>query len=77
MDRQWCSQQLYHFIAAKMEGLALAIVRNLQNSDHRGVKAWYRIMRDAEGKEDQRVQELADKLFTQPQKMSSAEGFEK
>ena len=57
-----------------MEGSALTIVSNLKNDLRtRGVRAWYRIMREAEGPEYTQLQELTEKVFGQGQKSVTAE----
>ena len=54
-----------------MEGSAR---RNLKNNLRtRGVRAWYRIMREAEGQEDTMLQELTEKVIKQDQKTVTAE----
>ena len=48
-EEEWCSEQLYALLAQKMERAALAILRNQgTHGGVRGVRAWYRIMREAE-----------------------------
>ena len=47
-----------------MEGSALTIVRNQKKGrSTRGVRAWYRIMREAEGQDDTKLQELTEQVF--------------
>ena len=47
---KWCSEKLYQMLVQKTECPAPAIVRNLNtHGKARGLSAWYRTMREAEG----------------------------
>ena len=73
-NQQWFNEKLYYFVAGNMEGSALTIVRNLKNNiKAHCVRAWYRIMREAKGQEDTKLQELTEKVFGQGQKAVAAE----
>ena len=49
-EEEWCGEELYQLLVQKCDGPALAIVRN-QNTlgKARGLIAWFRMLRDAEG----------------------------
>ena len=49
-DEEWCSEQLYQLLVQKCEGPALDIIRNQNTKGKaRGLIAWYRTLREAEG----------------------------
>ena len=63
-DEEWCSEQLYLMLVQKAEGPALAIIRNLNTHvKARGLSAWYRTMRDAEGQVEVKKDEITEKVY--------------
>ena len=63
-EEEWCSEQLYQLLVKKREGGALAIVRNLNTRGRaRGLIAWYRTLREAEGQVDTKKVEITEKVF--------------
>ena len=63
-EEVWCSEQLYQLLVQKTEGPALAIVRNLNtHGKARGLSAWYRTMRDAEGQVEVKKDDITEKVF--------------
>ena len=63
-EEEWCSEQLYQLLVQKGEGKALAIVRN--QSTHgkaRGLVAWYRTLREAEGQVKTKRSEITERVF--------------
>ena len=63
-DEEWCGEQLYQLLVQKCEDKALAIIRN-QNSlgKARGLIAWYRILREAEGQVETKKIEITERVF--------------
>ncbi len=63
-EEEWCGEELYQFLVQKCEGPALAVVRN-QNTlgKARGLIAWYRTLRDAEGQVETKKTEITEKVF--------------
>ena len=72
-DEEWCGEQLYLLLVQKCEGPALAIVRN-QNTHGkaRGLVAWYRTLRDAEGQVETKRSDITEKLFYSGRKAVAA-----
>ena len=72
-EEEWCSQQLYQLLVQKCEGSALAIVRN-QNTQGkaRGMIAWYRTLREAEGQVETKKQDITEKVFYSGRKAVAA-----
>ena len=70
---EWCNEQLYQLLVQKCEGPALAIVRN-QNTQGkaRGLIAWYRTLRDAEGQVETKRSEIIEKVFNSGRKAVAA-----
>ena len=63
-EEEWCSEQLYALLVQKMEGAALAMIRNQGTHGRvRGVRAWYRIMREAEGQLVTKRDEITRNVF--------------
>ena len=49
-EEEWCSEQLYQLLVQKCEGPALDIIRKQNTKGKaRGLIAWYRTLREAEG----------------------------
>ncbi len=73
-DEEWCGEQLYQLLVQKCEGPALAIVRS-QNTHGkaRGLVAWYRTLRDAEGQVETKRSEITDKVFYSGRKAVAAQ----
>ena len=62
-DQQWCLSELYHLLSRKTKDGPKMIVRNLESlAVSRGARAWYRIVREAEGQIEARAAELTEKL---------------
>ena len=63
-DEEWCGEQLYQLLVQKCEGKALAIIRN-QNTlgKARGLIAWYRTLREAEGQVETKKIEITERVF--------------
>ena len=62
-NQQWCCDELYHVLARKTEHGPKMFVRNLESlTKSRGARAWYRIVREAEGQIETRKTELTEKL---------------
>ena len=72
-DEEWCSEQLYQMLVQKTEVPALAIIRNLNtHGKARGLSAWYRTMRDAEGQVEVKKDEITEKVFYSGRKAVAA-----
>ncbi len=63
-EEEWCGEELYQLLVQKCEGPALAIVRN-QNTlgKARGLIAWFRTVRDAEGQVKEKMSEITERVF--------------
>jgi hypothetical protein len=62
-NQQWCCDELYHLLARKTQDGPKMFVRNLESlTVSRGARAWYRIVREAEGQIEARSTELTEKL---------------
>ncbi len=63
-EEEWCGEELYQLLVQKCDGPALAIVRN-QNTlgKARGLIAWFRIVRDAEGQVKEKMSEITERVF--------------
>ena len=70
-EEEWCSEQLYQLLVQKCEGPALEIVRN-QNTrgKARGLVAWYRTLRNAEGQVETKRSEITERCSTPAGKRS-------
>ena len=63
-EEEWCSEELYQLLVHKCEGPALANVRNRNtHGKARGLIAWYRTLRDAEGQVETKRSEITEKVF--------------
>ncbi len=64
LDEEWCSDQLYNLLVQKCEGPALEIIMN-QNLKvkARGLIAWYRTLREAEGQVSAKRSEITEKVY--------------
>ena len=72
-EEEWCSAQLYQLLVQKCEGAALAIVRNLNTKGKaRGMIAWYRTLREAEGQVETMKQGITEKVFYSGRKAVAA-----
>ena len=72
-EEEWCSEQLYQLIVQKCEGPALDIIRNQNTKGKaRGLIAWYRTLREAEGQISQNKSEISEKVFSPDRKAVSA-----
>ena len=72
-EEDWCGEQLYQLLVQKCEGPALDIIRN-QNAKgkSRGIIAWYRTLREAEGQVSQKRSEISEKVFSPDRKAVAA-----
>ena len=60
---RWCCEELYLLLSQKTKEGPKMIVRNLETlPTSRGARAWYRIVREAEGQIEARATELTEKL---------------
>ncbi len=63
IEQQWCCEELYALLAQKTKDGPKIIVRNLETPPaSRGARAWYRLVREAEGQIEARKTELTEKL---------------
>ena len=63
IEQQWCCEELYALLAQKTKDGPKMIVRNLETLPaSRGARAWYRLVREAEGQIEARKTELTEKL---------------
>ena len=63
-EEEWCSEQLYQLLVQKCEGSALDIIRNQDTKvKARGLIAWYRTLREAEGQVPTKRSEITPKVF--------------
>lgn len=70
---EWCSQEIYQILARKAEGVVLTMVRTLSTQRKtRGIRAWVRVMREAEGQAEANKLELAGKLHDTNRKAVNA-----
>ena len=61
-DEEWCSEHLYQLLVQKCEGPALDIVRNPNTlGKARGLVAWYRTLRNAEGQVETKESDITEK----------------
>ena len=68
-NQQWCSDELYNVRVRKTEHGPNMFVRNLETlTISRGARAWYRIVREAEGQIETRKMELTEKLHDKHRK---------
>ena len=73
LDEEWCSEQLYQLMVQKFDGSALAIVRNQNTRGKvRGLVAWYRTLREAEGQMETKKQEMTERVFYSGRKAVAA-----
>ena len=73
LDEEWCSEQLYQLMVQKFDGSALAIVRNQNTRGKvRGLVAWYRTLREAEGQMETKRQEITERVFYSGRKAVAA-----
>ena len=71
-DEEWCGEQLYQLLVQKCEGPALGIIRNQTTKGKaRGLIAWHRTLREAEGQVPQKRSEITEKVF-QPDRKAVA-----
>ena len=62
-NQKWCCDELYHLLSRKTKDGPNMIVRNLESlTASRGARAWFRIVREAEGQVGARATELTEKL---------------
>ena len=72
-EEEWCSEQLYQLLMQKCEGPALDIIRNQNTKGKaRGLVAWYRTLREAEGQVPQKRSEITEKVFQPDRKAVAA-----
>ena len=72
-DQQWCCDELYHLPSRKTKDGPKMIVRNLESLvASRGARAWFRIVREAEGQIEARATELTEKLHDSKRKPVAA-----
>ena len=72
-EEEWCSEQLYQLLVQKCEGPALDIIRNQNTKGKaRGLVAWYRTLREAEGQIPQKWSEITEKVFQPDRKAVAA-----
>ena len=72
-SEQWCSDQLYAFLTHKTRHTAFNIVRNMETlPKSKGIRAWYRIMHEAEGQLETKKMDLSEKLFDPNRKSVAA-----
>ncbi len=64
LEEKWCSDQLYNLLVQKCEGPALDIILN-QNlkGKARGLIAWFRTFREAEGQVSAKRSEITEKVY--------------
>ena len=63
-EDEWCSEQLYQLLVQKCEGPALDIIRNQDTKGKaRGLIAWYRTLREAEGQVPTKRSEITKKVI--------------
>ena len=68
-NQQWCCDELYHLFSRKTKDGPKMIVRNLESLiTSRGARAWFRIVREAEGQIEARATELTEKLHDSSRK---------
>ena len=73
MEEGWCSEQLYQLMVQKCEGPALDIIRNQNTKGKaRGLVAWYRTLREAEGQVPTKRSEITEKVFHPDRKAVAA-----
>ena len=62
-EQQWCCKELYALLAQKTKDGPKTIVQNVETLPvSRGARAWYRLVREAEGQIEARATELTEKL---------------
>ena len=63
VEQHWCCEELYALLSQKTKDGPKIIVRNLETLPvSRGARAWYRLVREAEGQIEARATELTEKL---------------
>ena len=73
VGQQWCCDELYHLLSRKTKGGTQMVVRNLESlTVSRGARAWFRIVREAEGQIEARATELTEKLHDPSRKAVEA-----
>ena len=74
-EEEWCSEQLYQLMVQKCEGPALDIIRNQNtNGKARGLIAWYRTLREADGQVPTKRSEITEKGVPPGQKSRGGQG---
>ncbi len=64
LEEEWCSDQLYNLLVQKCEGPALDVIMN-QNlkGKARGLIAWFRTLREAEGQVSAKRSEITEEVY--------------
>ena len=72
-DEDFCSEQLWALLVQKTSGPAKTMIVGLDNSPRtRGIRAWYKLMRDAKGTHTTQVHEVAERLHSMERKQVQA-----
>ena len=72
-DQKGCLSELYHLLSRKTKDGPKIFVRNLETlTTSRGARAWYRIVREAEGQIEARATELTERLHDPSRKPVAA-----
>ena len=72
-DEEWGSEQLWALLVAKATGPAHTMIVNLDNSPKSwGVRAWYKLMRDAKGTRTIQINEVTERLYSSDRKQVTA-----
>ena len=75
-DQLWCCDELYALLSRKTKDGPKMIVRNLETLPiSRGARAWYLIVREAEGQIETRATELTEELHVPNRKPVGAKNL--
>jgi hypothetical protein len=73
IEEEWCSEQLYQLMVQKCEGPAMDIIRNQNTKGKaRGLIAWHRTLREAEGQVPTKRSEITETVFHPDRKAVAA-----
>jgi hypothetical protein len=72
LEEEWCADQLYHLLVQKCEGPALDIIMNQNRKGKaRGLIAWFRTLREAEGQVTAKRSEITEKVYQSDRKSAA------
>ena len=71
--KEWCREQMWALLVRKTKGQAQSMIISLNNlPKSRGVRAWYKLMREAKGGITTQVHEVTERLYSTARKQVPA-----